>query len=245
MRAITKTTISYGLQNIPVKICTMVRDSSTSLSNSCPDQNCNGDVGTKNYCKSCNNEVAYADILKAYKVGNTKRVVDKERLKAIYQKENTINVIKRIPRTAIDISLVNGSYFLQPDKLTKVWAILQRGLTQSNNVILCTFSIRGRTRLGILTSKNDTVVLLSISYHEQLVENDENIECKLEEKEIELGKSFVDNLPEGKLEDVKDEFKERFIELITGNDPIEIPEAVEEDNTSFFTQPEIEVKKKK
>lgn len=244
MRAITKTTISYGLQNIPCKICTLVRDSSTSLSNSCPDNKCQGDVGTKNYCKKCNNEVAYADIIKAYKLSkDSKVIIDKNRLKEIYDKENTIQVLKKLPRSAIDVSLVEGSYYILPDKLTKVWGILQRGLAQSNNVILCTYSIRGRTRLGILTTKNDTIVLLSMAYHEQLVSNDEKIDVSLSEKEVELGKNFIDDLPEGKFEDVKDSFKERFEALITNKDPIVIPEPIEEDSTSFFTQ-EIEVKKK-
>ncbi len=245
MRAITNTTISYGLQNIPVGIYTLSRDSGLGTSWSCPD--CEGDIGNKNYCKSCSKEfTAQKEMNKAYKLSkDSKIIIDKERLKAIYEKENTINVLSKMPRSAIDYSLINGSYFLLPNKLTKVWTMLQKGLTKSKNVILCTFSIKGRTKLGIITSKNDVIVLLTLAYSEQLVKLEEKYGVELTKQELDFGTSFIEQLPDGNFEDIKDTFKERFEKILQSEDPIEIvkPEEKAEDDISFFTQ-KVEVKAK-
>ena len=68
MRAIHKTNIFFGTQTIPVKISTVVRESKTGMSNACP--HCRGDVGHINRGKDCSEEIAFADIRKAYKVSN-------------------------------------------------------------------------------------------------------------------------------------------------------------------------------
>ena len=71
MRAIHKTNIFFGNQNIPVKISTVVREAGTGMSNACP--HCKGDVGHINRCKDCGEEIPFADIRKAYKVSNDEK----------------------------------------------------------------------------------------------------------------------------------------------------------------------------
>lgn len=235
MRALQKTAISYGLHNIPVKICTMIRDNETSLSNACPK--CQGDIGYKNYCKSCGNEPAWADMLKAFKLTvDQKYVFTKEQLDQLKEvTERSIQILGTIPRSNLDVRLVNSGYYILPDKLTKAWEILRRAILQSDKAIIVNFAIRGKQRLGVLIARDDAIIMLGIAFGDQLVKLDEEIKVTLSDSEANLGKGFLQILPEIDLSQVKDSFKEKLEKLITGQ-PVQITSKPVKSETAFFEE---------
>lgn len=237
MRALVKTAITYGLHTIPVRIATMVKSDETALSNACPK--CQGDIGLKNYCKGCSAEVSHAEMLKAYKISKTEKVVfTKEQIEAIKNTEKAIVVLGTMPKTSIDQRMIEGGYYIMPDeKLKKAWGILFKALATGDKAMIVNYSVRSRQRLGILTVDNQTIVLLSMAYAEQLVRVDEETDVQVTEKEIEMGMGFLKSLPPMDINTLSDDYKTKLEELIAGKPMIELKaEAPQKDETAFFTQ---------
>ena len=234
MRAIHKTNIYFGTQSIPVKISTVVRESGTGLSNACP--HCSGDVGHVNRCKSCEEEVAFADIRKAYKVGDEKTVLAKEQIDTLKTKENVIEVLGTIEGT-IDPRYITGSYYILPEKQAKPWAMLYAGLTETGKSVVVRFAMRGKQRLGSLIAANNVILMQTLCYTENIVKIDEDINANLSDKEKDLGRIFVEKtLPACEISDHKDTYAEQLQALLDGDlEAVEAPQPVK-DETAFFTQ---------
>ena len=234
MRAIHKTNIYFGNMSIPVKVSSVVREAGTGLSNACP--HCNGDVGHVNRCKSCEKEVAFADIRKAYKVGDEKTVLAKEQIDTLKTKENVIEVLGTIEGT-IDPRYITGSYYLLPEKKVKSWAMLQAGLADTDKSVIVRFAMRGKQRLGALVASNNVVLMQTLCYAESIVKMDEDINANLSDKERDQAKTWVEKtLPACEISEHKDTYAEQLQALLDGDlESVEAPKPIE-DETAFFTQ---------
>ena len=234
MRAIHKTNIYFGNMSIPVKVSSVVREAGTGLSNACP--HCNGDVGHVNRCKSCEKEVAFGDIRKAYKVGDEKTVLAQEQLDTLKTKENVIEVLGTI-EGAIDPRYITGSYYILPEKQAKPWAMLYAGLTGTDKSVVVRFAMRGKQRLGALIASSNVILMQTLAYTEQVVKMDEDINSKLSDAEADLGKTFVEKtLPPCDISTYKDTQAEQLQALLDGDlEAVEAPKPVK-DETAFFTQ---------
>ena len=234
MRAIHKTNIFFGTQTIPVKISTVVRESKTGMSNACP--HCRGDVGHINRCKDCSEEIAFADIRKAYKVSNDeKHIFAKEQLDTLKTKENIIEVIGTIDG-AVDPRYITGSYYILPEKNVKPWAMLKAGIEESGKSVIVKYAMRGKTKIGCLIASDNVILMQTIAFTSQVVNMDENINATLTDKEADMGKGFVEKtLPVCVIDTIKDEYSQQIEALLEGNLEIVAPKPVT-DETAFFKQ---------
>lgn len=236
MRSISKVSIAYGLHNIPVKVCTVVRDSGTGMSNCCPD--CNGDVGHKNYCKDCSRELETSSILKAYKVGDGKHVFSEAELNSLKNIEKSIEVVGSTSLTSILPTFVTGSYYLVPDTARKAYAILMSGMESTGRGIVVKFALRGKQKLGILTPEilddKGVILLRTIAYGHQVQPMDEDTKYDLSDEEVKMGHSFIDSLKQIEYQSVEDSYANQLDEILSGKEIIAPVVKSKIDETAFF-----------
>jgi DNA end-binding protein Ku len=236
MRSISKVSISYGLHNIPVKVCTVVRDSGTGMSNCCPD--CNGDVGHKNACKNCSKELNTKDILKAYKVGEEKHIFTQDELTSLKNVEKSIDVAGITNIDAIDPRYITGSYYLVPEVAKKAYAILLQGMEKSGKAIVVKFALRGKQRLGVLVPQmiqdQGIILMRTLAFSTQVQSIDEELRYDLTEVESDMGVSFINSLKEIDPTTIENQYAKQMEEILSG-EMITVPTAKKQvDETAFF-----------
>lgn len=237
MRSISKVSIAYGLHNIPVKVCTVVRDSGTGMSNCCPD--CNGDVGHKNACKNCSKELGTKEILKAYKVGDEKHIFTPEELTSLKNVEKSIDVAGITNIDAIDPRYITGSYYLVPEVAKKAYAILLQGMEKSGKAIVVKFALRGKQRIGVLVPQNvsgqGVILMRVLAFSNQVQPIDEELRYDLTEEESDMGVSFINSLKDIDPESIENRYAKQMEEILSG-EMISAPTIKKQqvDETAFF-----------
>lgn len=243
-RAITSTAITHKGSIIPVKIYTLVAKESTGLSNAC--QECNGDIGHKNYCKGCNKDSPTT--VKAFKLSKDEKIVlSDDQLKELKDiVDGEISVLGTVSKNDFDNKLISGSYYLLPDlpkkktgkSFLKAYGIIQSGIATSDTYIAVRFSVRTKERIGLLTVQGNVIVLLAIAYNDQVREIENEPQIDLNAEEIKLGKEFVKKLKKTDLTTLVDKFQETLEKILSSSDvkSVEPSESKddEDDGTEFF-----------
>src|SRR6478672_10844700 len=218
MRAIWKGAITFGLVNVPVKLYTATEDHDVSL-----HQVHDADGGRIRYqrrCEVCGKVVEYAHIDKAYAEGKTTVVLTEEDLKSLpEERSHEIEVVEFVPSEQIDEIMFDRSYFLEPDKAAaKPYALLRRALEETNRTAIVQFSLRQKTRLGALRSRDKVLMLQSLLWDDEVREADFDVldtDVRTSPNELKMASSLVDNLSaEFKPDKFSDEYQEQLRQLV-------------------------------
>jgi len=236
MRSIAKTSISHGLHNIPVRICSALSSSSvTKIHNACP--NCKSAVGKINKCKGCGTELSENQLLKSYDLENEKKIIfSKEQIDSLKTLEISIDVLGTLPYNKLDVRLIVGGYYLLPDKQVKAWDIIRQALDKTEKHIIVKYAIRGRTHLGALRGSPDSIYMYELEYPENLTKIDQAYNVQTTKSEVEQGVKFINSLVEVSQYEIKDDYASALQTLIEGGQ-LEIPQKMieEKDEMAFFS----------
>lgn len=197
MRAIWKGAIAFGLVNVPVKVYSATEDHDISL-----HQVHNADGGRIRYqrrCEVCSQVVDYSDIEKAYEEDGRTVVLAKDELKAIpAENSHEIEVVQFVPSEQLEPMMFEKSYYLEPDsKSPKAYVLLRRALEDTDRVAIVQFALREKTRLGALRIKDDTLVLQSLLWPDEVREaNFPSLEAsiKISPQERDMSAALVESM---------------------------------------------------
>ena len=197
MRALWKGAITFGLVNVPIKLYPATEDHDISL-----HQVHDADGGRIRYqrrCEVCGKVVEYANIDKAYAEGKTTVVLTDEDLKSLpEERSHEIEVVEFVPSEQIDEIRFDRSYFLEPEKpATKAYALLRRALEETDRTAIVQFSLRQKTRLGALRSRDKVLMLQSLLWDDEVREADfPNLtdDVKVSPQELKMASSLIDNM---------------------------------------------------
>jgi DNA end-binding protein Ku len=218
MRAIWKGAITFGLVNVPVKLYTATEDHDVSL-----HQVHDADGGRIRYerrCEICGKVVEYAHIDKAYAEGKTTVVLTEEDLKSLpEERSHEIEVVEFVPSEQIDEIMFDRSYFLEPDKAAaKPYALLRRALEETDRTAIVQFSLRQKTRLGALRSRDKVLMLQSLLWDDEVREADFpslKEDVRVSAQELKMASSLVDNMSTDFSPDkFSDEYQDQLRQLI-------------------------------
>jgi len=218
MRAIWKGAITFGLVNVPIKLYPATEDHDISL-----HQVHDADGGRIRYerrCEVCGKVVAYAHIDKAYAEGKTTVVLTDEDLKSLpEERSHEIEVVEFVPSEQIDEIMFDRSYFLEPDKAAaKPYALLRRALEETDRTAIVQFSLRQKTRLGALRSRDKVLMLQSLLWDDEVREADFSSlkdDVRVAPQELKMAMSLVDNLAtDFNPEKFSDEYQDQLRKLI-------------------------------
>jgi len=214
---------------IPVKIANYQKADTSLFKQACP--NCKGDVGRKNVCKECEQEIEFSEILKGVRIGDDNHVFTKEQIEKLKDFDNVITVLGTIQKTSIDQRLISGAFAVLPDSkqkkkqleiFQKAWKVIESGLAEGNKAILVKFSTRAKEKLGILTSQDSVITLLQIVYDNNRNELDETPTIELSKEEKIAGLQMLDKLTEIDPTTIEDDFRNKVERLVETGETIEI-----------------------
>lgn len=237
MRTIWKGHISFSLVIIPIRIYSAT-DTSESISFNQLHKDDMGRIGYDKKCKSCQNTVTTADIVKGYEYEKDKYVViepsDFEKVKLPSTK--IINIEGFLDQKEVDPVYYETPYFIGPDNdaAAKAYNLLLETMKQSKKIGIGRVVIRDREDVVLISPLNKGLVLYKIRYPNEIKDINEIPllkTVKVAASEINLAKSLVDSMSV-KLKDipVKDRYKESLKEIIQAKiqgREVSVPEAVE------------------
>jgi DNA end-binding protein Ku len=164
--------------------------------------------------------VEYAHIDKAYAEGKTTVVLTDEDLKSLpEERSHEIEVVEFVPSEQIDEIMFDRSYFLEPDKAAaKPYALLRRALEETDRTAIVQFSLRQKTRLGALRSREKVLMLQSLLWDDEVREADFSSlkdDVRVAPQELKMAMSLVDNLAtDFNPEKFSDEYQDQLRKLI-------------------------------
>ena len=194
MRSIWRGAITFGLVNVPVKLYSATEDHDLPL-----HQVHNEDGGRIRYqrrCEICGRVVEYQDIDKAYDAGDRTVVLTPEDLKALpSEKSREIDVVEFVPAQQIDAVRLDRSYYLEPDATSpRSYVLMRKVLEDTDRVAIVQFTLRQKTRLGVLRVQGKVLLLQSLLWDDEVREASFpslDTDVRIQKREIEMATSLV------------------------------------------------------
>src|SRR5699024_2751649 len=198
MRAIWSGEITFGLVNVPVKLYGATRSHDISF-HQVHDED-HGRIRYERRCEVCGREIDYEHIEKAYAEGDKTVVLTDEELDSLPAEENDeIDVVQFVPSEQVDPILLGTSYFLEPvGRSAKAYVLLRRTLEETERTAIVTFTLRTKTRLGVLRVHEDLLALQTLRWPTDLKEVDFGpSKANVAEYQAELRRLLEAKLEEG------------------------------------------------
>ncbi len=221
MRTIWKGHISFSLVIIPIRIYSAT-DTTENISFNQLHKEDMGRIGYDKKCKTCQQVVNAADILKGYEYEKDKYVIiepsDLEKVKLSSTK--IINIEGFLDQKEVDPVLYDTPFFIGPDNdaAAKAYNLLMETMKQSKKIGIGRVVIRDREDVVLIAPLEKGLVLYKIRYPNE-VKNINEVPLlkvtKLETAEVNLAKSLVDSMSV-KLKDIpiSDRYKDALKEII-------------------------------
>lgn len=231
MRAIWSGEVSFGLVSVPIKLYSATKSHDVSL-----HQVHDADGGRIRYqrrCEVCDKVIDFKNIDKAYDDGEKSVILTKDELSELPADESKeIAVEQFVPKDQIDSMVLDKSYYLEPaGKNAKAYVLLRRTLEAAERSAIVTFTLRSKTRLGVLRVRGDVIVLQGLRWADELREPEFEIpDSRVSKKEQDMASSLVDSYSEDfEPQRFTDEYQQQLQTLI--EEKLESGEEIDTDAT--------------
>ncbi len=168
MRAIWTGSVSFGLVNVPVKLYGATESHDLEFHQVHADDG--GRIKYQRTCEVCGKTVPYQDIDRAYDDGERTVILEQEdfdELPAAMKDE--IEVVQFVPSGQVDPVMLEKPYFLEPTgKSPKSYLLLRETLEQTDLTAVVRFSLRQKTRLGVLRVRDKVLVLQGLLWADEV-----------------------------------------------------------------------------
>ncbi len=196
MRSIWKGSIAFGLVNVPIKVYAATETHDVSL-----HQVHDEDKGRIRYKRVCEfgHEVEYADIQRAYDDGDKTVVLTADDFKQLPQEQShEIEVLEFVPVDQVDPMMFEKSYYLEPDSRSpKAYVLLRETLAKTDRLAIVQFTLRQKTRLGVLRVHDDVVLLQGLLWGDEVRAAEFpslDASVKVSANELKMSSSLVDSM---------------------------------------------------
>lgn len=194
MRSIWRGAITFGLVNVPVKLYSATEDHDVAL-----HQVHNADGGRIRYqrrCEICGRVVEYQDIDKAYDAGDRTVVLTAEDLKSLpSEKSREIDVVEFVPADQVDAIRLDRSYYLEPDATSpRSYVLMRKVLEDTDRVAIVQFTLRQKTRLGVLRVHGKVLLLQSLLWDDEVRQAtfpSLDADVRIQKREVDMATSLV------------------------------------------------------
>jgi DNA end-binding protein Ku len=218
-RSIWSGRISIGLVNVPVKLYTMIRDSSISFRYL--HKRDGAPLKYQKVCTADNEVVAWEDIVKGYEISKNEYVVfTKKELEAIKpESDERIRIDKFINLVSIDPLYFDKSYILAPNKSKDAYSLMLSAFRKMGMAGVGKFTMKNKEHPVVIHAYKGALILTILRYANEIVYPLDLTELKgLPEPtkdELGLATKIVENLSgEFDITEYKDGFREKVENLI-------------------------------
>ncbi|MBB1254368.1 non-homologous end joining protein Ku [Streptomyces alkaliterrae] len=231
MRSIWKGSLSFGLVSIPVQLYGATENHSVSFHQIHLANDCGGRIRYRKVCEIEEVEVPPEEIGKGFKAddGTTVPLTDEDLSSLPLPTAKTIEILSFVPASEIDPIQLDRAYYLATDHASaaKPYVLLRSALTRTGKAAVAKFALRGRESLGLLRVVDDTLVLHSMLWPDEVrsaggLAPAESVTVR--DAELDLAETLMDSLGDLEWEDLHDEYREAVEELVTAKQEGRTPE---------------------
>src|SRR4051812_19815708 len=199
-RAIWSGSISFGLVNIPVKLCGAVSRKTVHFNQI--DARTQARIKQKRVSSEDGSEVPYENIVKGYELSSGAYVIiSDDELAALDPKAlRTIDIDEFVDLSEIDPIYYDSAYFLAPDKAAKPYALLAAAMEEQGKVGIAHFVMRTKQYLAAIRPVDGKLMLSTMVYADEV--NDPSAipeladldEVELPDKELTMARQLIESL---------------------------------------------------
>ncbi len=215
-RSIWKGIVSFGLVSIPVRLFSATEDKDVSFH--LLHQPDHSRIRFKRFCSSEDVEVEQDDLVRAYEVGpdHYVEITDEDLEQLPLPARHIIELSAFVKLDEIDPIYFEKSYYLEPDETgLKPYALLTTVLNKKAVAGVATIAIRNKEQLCTLRVQDDTLLLETLRYPDEIRERDKMPSVAVSEREVTVAGTLVEALAE-RFDPSKyhDHYREALLQLI-------------------------------
>lgn len=210
-----KTSISFGLVNIPVQINPIIKNNDISFNQL--HKKCGSRIKYVKYCPHCKKEVKQTDIVKGYEYEDNEYVTlsneEFDNLKS--EDEKTIEVVGFVDLKEIDPVYFEKSYVVETNSKSKAYTLFKDALLKTKKVALAKTVIGSKFYYVILRLGENIILMNTLYFYEEVNIPEATIDTKYTKKELDLAIELINSLNmKFKPEELEDEYQNKIKEAI-------------------------------
>lgn len=215
MIILKKTSISFGLVNIPVQINLIIKNNDISFNQL--HKKCGSRIKYVKYCPHCKKEVKQTDIVKGYEYEDNEYITltneEFDNLKS--EDEKTIEVVGFVDLREIDPVYFEKSYVVETNSKSKAYTLFKDALLKTKKVALAKTVIGTKFYYVILRLSENMIVMNTLYFFEEVNMPEAATDTKYTKKELDLAIELVNSLNmKFKPEELEDEYQNKIKDAI-------------------------------
>jgi len=216
-----KSSISFGLVNIPVIMNPVIRNNDTSFNQL--HTKCHERISYIKYCPHCKVDVKEKDIIKGYEYEKDKYIIFKkeelDKLKPEADKE--IEIVSFVPISEVDPVYFEKSYVLSVEGKGKAYMLFCDALNKSKLVAVAKTVIGSKFYYCILRFSERQIVMTTLYFYEEVKIPEVGDTPKSDAKELDLALKIISSLkghfePEKYKDEYQDNIKDAIDDKLDG-----------------------------
>ncbi|MBV8055208.1 MAG: Ku protein [Deltaproteobacteria bacterium] len=218
-RAISRSTISFGLVSIPVEV--FPATASKSIHFNLLHAKDNSRIQEKIFCVAENKQINRNELVHGFQIrkGNYVSFTDKELKRLETGAGHEIEIVQFIPISKVDPVYFISSYLLGCGSgSAKAYHLLNAAMTNSKRAALAKFVMRGKEHLVLLRTYGEVLMLHTMHYADEIrspEEIDHGANSSVRASELKLAERLIGDLSEDefKPEDFRDVYRDKVLEV--------------------------------
>lgn len=224
-----KTSISFGLVNIPVEMNPIIKNNDISFNQL--HKKCLTRIKYVKYCPHCKKNVSQSDIIRGYEFrkDNYVTLTNEEFNKLKTEDEKTIEIIGFVNLSEIDPVYFDTSYVLKTSTKSKSFSLFKEALNKTKKVAIAKTVVGTKFYYVVIRLMRDVLIMNTLYFEEEVVIPDEVADAKFTKKELDLAVQLVNSLKiKFKPEEYIDEYQKRVQEALKAKETgkkVKVPKA--------------------
>lgn len=210
-----KSSISFGLVNIPITINPILQDNDVSFNQL--HKKCLTRIKYVKYCPHCKKEVKQEDIIKGYKINEDKYItLTSEELKNLrVETEGNIEIVGFVGASEIDPVFYEKSYVVSVPSKSKAFSLFRDALEKSKRIAIAKTILSTKFYYVAIRMMRDNMIMSTLYFNEEIIIPDAVSSAKYTKKELDLAMKLIDSLKmQFKPEEYVDEYQENIKDAI-------------------------------
>ncbi len=206
-----KTSISFGLVNIPVEINPIIKNNDISFNQL--HKKCLSRIRYVKFCPHCKKEVKQSDIIRGYEYKHNEYITltNEEFNNLKSEDEKVIEIIGFVSLNEIDPIYYEKSYIVKTSTKSKSFSLFKEALNKTQRVALAKTVIGTKFYYVIIRFMNDVLIMNTLYFDEEVIIPEPIAEAKYTKKELDLATQLINSLKiKFKPEEYIDEYHEKI-----------------------------------
>jgi len=215
VKIMKKTSISFGLVNIPVVINPIIKNNDVSFNQL--HKKCGSRIKYVKYCSHCKKEVKQSDIIRGYEYEKDKYITlsDEEFNNLKSEDDKTIEIVGFVDLKEIDPVFFEKSYVVNVNSKSKAYSLFKDALDKTKKVALAKTVIGTKFYYVVLRLSDGIMVMNTLYFLEEVIIPEAVGEAKYTKKELDLAVELINSLKtKFTPEDLIDEYQTKIKKAI-------------------------------